>query len=78
VTELEYQKALLRTKIDAHRTILGLEIRAVRAAFDPLGAAFSVLGVNHGTAEILLPVLRAVTAAMGPGPEDEPSTEEKN
>jgi hypothetical protein len=73
VTEFEYQKELLRTKIDAHRTILGLEVRAARAAFDPLGAALSMLGASHGATEILLPLLRAVGAAMGAPPEEEES-----
>jgi len=59
VTELEHQKELLKTKIDAHRTILGLELRATRLAFDPLGATLSLLGVDRSVVEILVPVMRA-------------------
>jgi hypothetical protein len=64
VTELEYQKALLTAKIDAHRTVLGLEVRAARAAFDPLGIALSLLGVDRAVVRILPPILRAVTASL--------------
>jgi hypothetical protein len=64
VTELDYQKALLTAKIDAHRTVLGLEVRAARAAFDPLGIALSLLGVDRAVVRILPPILRAVTASL--------------
>jgi hypothetical protein len=77
VTELEYQKELLRTKIAAHRTILGLEIQAARAAFDPLGVALSMVGVSDATAEIVAPALRAVTAAMAARSEGEEAPEEE-
>ncbi len=62
--DLEHQKALLLTKIEAHRTILGLEIRAARAGFDPVGTTLSLLGLDHAVAEIFLPILRAVTTIM--------------
>jgi len=75
VTEAEYQKALLTTKIDAHRTVLGLELRAARAAFDPLGTALSVLGVDRAVVEILPPILRAVTASVRRHPESGEETE---
>jgi hypothetical protein len=64
MNECEYQKALLLAKIDAHRTVLGLEVRAARAAFDPLGIALSFLGVDRALIRILPPILRAVTASM--------------
>lgn len=75
MTELEYRKELLKTKIEAHRTILGLELRATRAAFDPLGAALSLLGADRHLAELLVPILRAATAGLGPHDEAEPGPE---
>ena len=62
--ERDYQKALLIAKIDAHRTVVGLEVRAARAAFDPLGIALSFLGVDRALVRILPPILRAVTASL--------------
>ena len=64
MTELEYQKALLAAKIDAHRTVLDLELRAARAAFDPLGTTLSLLGVDRAVIEILPPVLRALSTSV--------------
>ena len=64
MTELDYQKALLTAKIDAHRAVLGLEVRAARAAFDPLGIALSFLGVDRAVVRILPPILRAVTSSL--------------
>ncbi len=65
MTEFEHQKELLKAKIDAHVTILGLEIRAAHATFDPVGTALSLLGVDRSVVQILLPVLRAVTTNIG-------------
>ena len=62
--ERDYQKALLMAKIDAHRTVVGLEARAARAAFDPLGIALSFLGVDRALIRILPPILRAVTSSL--------------
>jgi hypothetical protein len=64
VNERDYQKALLVAKIDAHRSVLGLEVRAARASFDPLGIALSFLGVDRALVRILPPILRAVTASL--------------
>jgi hypothetical protein len=64
VNERDYQKALLLAKIDSHRAVLGLEVRAARAAFDPLGIALSFLGVDRAVVRILPPILRAVTASL--------------
>ncbi len=75
MTEVEYQKALLTTKIDAHRTVFDLEVRAARAAFDPLGTALSLLGVDRAVVEILPPILRAVTASVRKHPENGQDTE---
>ena len=64
MNERDYQKALLLAKIDAHRSVLGLEVRAARAAFDPLGITLSLLGVDRALVRILPPILRAVTASL--------------
>jgi hypothetical protein len=75
VTELDYQKALLTAKIDAHRTVVGLELRAARAAFDPLGIALSFLGVDRAVVRILPPILRAVTTSLRESDEGQEETE---
>ena len=65
MTELEYQKELLKTKIEAHRTVLGLEAQATRMAFDPLGLALSLLGFDRQTVKLLGPILQAVASSLG-------------
>lgn len=60
MNELEYQKQLLQVKIEAQRAVLGLEVRAARASFDPLGTALRLFGVDRSAVELLAPVLRAV------------------
>jgi hypothetical protein len=65
MTELEYEKALLTTKIEAHRQVLGLEIQAARTAFDPLGLALSLFGFDRQTVQVLGPLLRAVATGLG-------------
>ena len=65
MTELEYQKELLKAKIEAHRSVLGLEVRATRLAFDPLGLALSLLGFDRETVKLLGPVLHALVAGLG-------------
>jgi len=69
VRHLAHEKALLEAKIEAHRRVLGLEVRAARAAFDPIGAALSFLGADPRVVEVLPPLLRAVTASIGRHPE---------
>ena len=64
MNERDYEKALLLAKIDSHRAVLGLEVRAARAAFDPLGIALSFLGVDRAVVRILPPILRAVTSSL--------------
>jgi len=59
MNELEYQKRHLQTKIEAQRTILGLELRAARASFDPLGTVLRLFGVDRSAVELAAPVLRA-------------------
>jgi hypothetical protein len=64
VTELDYQKELLKAKIDAHRTVLGLEVRAARMSFDPLGLVLSLVGFDRQTVQVLGPILHAVVAGV--------------
>jgi hypothetical protein len=65
MTEADYQRELLKAKIDAHRTVLGLEVRAARSAFDPLGLALSLLGFDRQTVQVLGPILHAVAGSLG-------------
>lgn len=64
MTELDYQKELLKAKIDAHRTVLGLEVRAARMSFDPLGLALSLVGFDRQTVQVLGPILHALVAGV--------------
>ena len=50
MTEIEYRRALLRTRIDAHRDLLRLEVRLARRNFDPWRVLFSLLGVDGAVA----------------------------
>ena len=54
MTQAEYERALLLTKIEAQRFVLGLELRLARASFDPMGAVFSLLGVDRAAAGSLV------------------------
>ena len=69
MTNLEHEKNLLEAKIETHRRIVSLEVRAARSAFDPIGIALSFLGADPRVVEILPPLLRAITASMGRDPE---------
>ncbi len=60
MTDTEYRRALLVTKIEAQRSLLGLELRLARASFDPLGAAFSLLGADRAVAGSVAWSLRSV------------------
>jgi hypothetical protein len=66
VKRAEHEKALLEAKIEGHRKLLGLEVRAAVTAFHPLGAALTLLGGDRALVEVVLPILRAVTAQLGP------------
>ena len=44
MTDAEYRRSLLLTRIDAHRDLLRLELRLARRQFDPWRAVFSLLG----------------------------------
>jgi len=50
VTQAEYERALLLTKIEAQRSVLRLEWRLARASFDPMRAVFSLFGLDHAVA----------------------------
>ena len=60
MTRDEYERALLLTKIEAQRSVLGLELRLARAGFDPMRTAFSVLGVDRAVASTVARSLRAL------------------
>ena len=60
--DADYRKALLLTRIDAHRTILRLEIRCARSSFNPWNAALGLLG-GSGSGHLvtrLVPLLLGV------------------
>jgi hypothetical protein len=46
VSEADYRRALLLAKIEAQRSLLGLELRLARATVHPLGALLSLLGFD--------------------------------
>jgi hypothetical protein len=60
VTDAEYRRELLLTRIEAHRTVLRLELRCARATLHPLDAVLSLLGVDAGVAGTVAASLRAV------------------
>lgn len=60
MTRDEYEHALLLTKIEAQRSVLGLELRLARAGFDPMRTVFSVLGVDRAIASTVARSLRAL------------------
>jgi hypothetical protein len=66
VTQDEYERALLLTKIEAQRSVLGLEIRLARAGFDPMRTALSLLGVDRAAAGSVAWSLRSL---FGGGPD---------
>lgn len=68
MTHLEYEKALLEAKIEAHRRVLGLELRAARSAFDPIGIALSFLGADQRMVEVLPALVRTITTSLGRHP----------
>jgi hypothetical protein len=46
VTDADFRRALLLTKIDAQRSLLTLELRIARATVHPLGAVLALLGFD--------------------------------
>ena len=67
MNDAEYRKALLLTKIEAHRTILRLETRLARASFDPWGAVLSLLGVDGAVAGAVASSLRSLLVGRPDG-----------
>ena len=60
MTRTEHERALLLAKIDAQRTILGLEVRLARATFDPVRAVLSLFGATHVVAGTVASSLRSL------------------
>ena len=46
MTDVDFRRTLLLTKIDAQRSLLALEFRIARANVHPLGAVLSLLGFD--------------------------------
>jgi hypothetical protein len=57
MTEAEFQRELLLTRIEAHRSMLRLELRSARESFDPMATALEWAGVDQTMIDA---VLRAV------------------
>jgi hypothetical protein len=64
MTDLEYQKELLKTKIETHRQVIALEMRVARTSFDPLGLALSFFGFDRQTVRVVAPLLHAFGAGF--------------
>jgi hypothetical protein len=60
VTEAEFQRELLVTRIEAHRSLLRLELRSARDSFDPMATALEWAGVDQALVDAVLPAARAV------------------
>jgi hypothetical protein len=60
VTEAEFQRELLLTRIEAHRSLLRLELRSARDSFDPMATALEWAGVDQALVDAVLPAARAV------------------
>lgn len=59
MTEADFRTELLLTRIDAHRSMLRLEIRTARESFDPVGSALKWAGVDQNLVDAVLPAARA-------------------
>ena len=60
MTQAEFQRELLLTRIDAHRSLLRLELRTARDAFDPVATALKWAGIDRTLVDAALPAARAV------------------
>lgn len=67
MTEADYQRALLLARIEAQRTILGLEVRLARGSFHPLGALLAMLGVDGGIAGTVAGSVRSLLGQPSAG-----------
>ncbi len=62
MTDAEYRRELLLTKIDAHRSIFRLELRTARRGFDPMGTALGWVGIDRAMIDAVASVARAILA----------------
>lgn len=60
MTAAEYRKALLLAKIEAHRSVLRLELRCARATLDPLSEVLTLVGVDRGLAGTAVAAFRSL------------------
>lgn len=60
MTEAEFHRELLLTRIDAHRSLLSLELRSARDSFDPMATALKWAGVDQTLVDTVLPAARAI------------------
>ena len=67
MTERDYQRALLLARIEAQRTVLGLEVRLARAGFHPVATLLSLLGFDTGVAGTVGGSLRSVLGRTDTG-----------
>jgi hypothetical protein len=66
VTEADYRRALLLTRIEAQRTVLGLESRLARHSFHPLGALLGFLGLDRKLAGAVAGSVRTLVGRQRP------------
>lgn len=69
MNEAQYRKALLLTRIDAHRSILRLELRLARSTVDPWGTLLSLLGVDGALTGAIASSLRSILGGRPGDPE---------
>jgi hypothetical protein len=62
MTEVDHRKALLLAKIDAHRAVLGLELRCARATMNPLDGLLGHFGIDHALTGVFTAGMRLVSA----------------
>jgi hypothetical protein len=67
VTDADYRRALLLAKIEAQRTILGLELRLARRSFHPLDALLSLAGYRGGVAGTVAASVQSILARRDAG-----------
>jgi hypothetical protein len=60
MNDSDFQRELLLTRIDAHRGMFRLELRAARAEFDPVAIGLGWLGVDRKLVRDVMPALRAL------------------
>jgi hypothetical protein len=60
VTATEYRKALLLARIEAHRSVVRLELRCARATLDPVSELLALVGVDRGLVGAAVGALRGL------------------